>query len=82
MSVEVEQSKRTDICMHSYGSAVSALSALIVSYCYCSYCYCIIVRQSVIKIVVSQPVDRPLLWVPACASILFRLATIVDAYPH
>jgi len=31
MSVEDEQSKRTDLCMHSYGSAISALSALIVS---------------------------------------------------
>ena len=80
MSVEDEQSKRKDLCMYSYGSAVSALSALIVSYC--SYCYCIIVRQSVIEIVVCRPVDRPLLRVPAYASILVRLETIVDAYPH
>jgi len=77
MSVEEEQSKRTDLCMYSYGRAVSALSALIVS-----YCYCIIVRQSVIEIVVSRPVDRPLLRVPATASILVRLATILDGYPH
>jgi len=78
MSVEEQQSKRTDLCMYSYGSAVSALSSLIVSYC--SYCYCIIVRQSVIEIVVSRPVDRPLLRVLAIASILVRLATIVDGY--
>jgi len=80
MSVEDEQSKRTYLCMYYYGSAVSALSSLIVSY-YC-YCYCIIVRQSVIAIVVSRPVDRPLLRVPAYASILVQLTTIVDAYPH
>ena len=80
MSVEEEQSKRTDLCMHSCGSAMSALSALIVSY-YCC-CYCILVRQSVIAIAVRRPIDRPLLWVPAYASILVRLATIVDAYPH
>ena len=30
----------------------------------------------------SRPVDRPLLRVPAYASILVRLATIVDGYPH
>jgi len=77
MSVEDEQSKRTDLCMYSFGSAVSALSALIVS-----YCYRIIVRQSVIEIVVSRPVDRPLLQVLAHASILVRLATIVNGYPH
>ena len=30
----------------------------------------------------SRPVDRPLLRVPTYASILVRLATIVDGYPH
>jgi len=38
--------------------------------------------ESDIAIVVSRPVDRPLLRVPAQASVDIRLATIVDGYLH